>query len=48
MNANIMAEWLKAFYAHISDHDILLIMDNLSAHIAAIQITPPPNNVGIM
>lgn len=47
MNANIMAEWLKAFYEHIGDHVILLITDNVSAHLAAIEITPPANNLRI-
>jgi hypothetical protein len=44
MNQFIMAEWLKAFYLQVgTSRSILLTMDNFSAHIAAIESTPPPN-----
>ena len=49
MNQFIMAEWLRAFYLHIGSHrQILLTMKNFSAHIAAIETTPPPSNIRII
>lgn len=49
MNQFIMREWLTAFYQHVgSTRSILLTMDNFSAHIAAIESTPPPANIRII
>src|SRR5438045_7495871 len=48
MNNTIMAEWLKDFYQHVgSTHQILLTMDNFSAHYTAVKLCPPPSNVRI-
>ncbi|KAF2195896.1 DDE-domain-containing protein [Zopfia rhizophila CBS 207.26] len=48
MNADIMAEWLKAFYKHIGeDVEVILLMDNFSAHLAGMELAPPPPNVRI-
>lgn len=48
MNTTVMSEWLQAFYAHIGRHrEVLLSMDNFSAHVSALEITPPPLNIRI-
>jgi DDE superfamily endonuclease len=45
MNSDIMADWLKAFYAHVGELEVILLIDNFSAHTAAIELAPPPPNV---
>ena len=48
MNTAIMCEWLQAFYTRIGrTREILLTMDNFSAHISALELTPPPPNIRI-
>ena len=48
MNSTIMVEWLQAFYVHVgSTRDILLTMDNFSAHALALELAPPPSNIRI-
>ena len=48
MNTTVMCEWLQAFYIHIgSIREVLLTMDNFSAHVLALQLTPPPSNIRI-
>ena len=48
MKTNIMIEWLRAFYIHVGrERNILLLMDNLKAHAAAVTAMPPPTNVRI-
>jgi hypothetical protein len=48
MNTIIMSEWLQAFYQHIGrTRQILLTMDNFSAHWAAVEQNPPPPNIRI-
>lgn len=48
MNTTIMSEWLREFYQHIGvTRQVLLTMDNFSAHYSAIQICPPPANIRI-
>lgn len=48
MNTTIMCEWLQEFYQHIgSTRQVLLTMDNLSAHYSAIETNPPPSNIRI-
>ena len=43
-----MAQWLQAFYRWIgSERQVLLLMDNLSAHIAGTEVEPPPSNIRI-
>lgn len=48
MNTTIMAEWLQAFYQHIgTTRQVLLTMDNFSAHYSAIELCSPPPNIRI-
>ena len=48
MNTVIMREWLLEFYIHIrSTREVLLTMDNFSAHYTIIEISPPPLNIRI-
>ena len=43
----IMREWLLAFYSHIGQQHVLLTMDNFPAHLAGLELAPPPSNVRI-
>lgn len=44
----LMAEWLRSFYSTIdSNRTVLLLMDNFSAHIAGVELAPPPSNIRI-
>lgn len=43
----VMVEWLQAFYRHIGGRQVLLTMDNFSAHITGIELHPPPSNIRI-
>ena len=46
MNTAIMSEWLQHFYRRVGTHrQILLTMDNFSAHYTAVEQHPPPPNV---
>lgn len=48
MNTIIMVEWLKEFYQHIGlTRQVLLTLDNFSAHISAVEVSPPPGNIRI-
>jgi hypothetical protein len=48
MNTTIMCEWLQEFYQHIGTvRQVLLTMDNFSAHYSAIEICPPPPNIRV-
>jgi hypothetical protein len=48
LNTTIMSEWLHAFYQHIgTTREVLLTMDNLSAHNTALELCPPPTNIRI-
>ena len=48
MNTAIMGEWLQEFYRHIGNaRDVLLTMDNFSAHYSAVELYPPPSNIKI-
>jgi len=48
MNTTLMSEWLQAFYSYIgTTREVLLTMDNFSAHIAALESNPPPLNIQI-
>jgi DDE superfamily endonuclease/Fission yeast centromere protein N-terminal domain/Tc5 transposase DNA-binding domain len=47
MTTLIMVEWLYSFYTHIGLRRVLLLMDNFSAHIKAIELAPPPENIRI-
>jgi hypothetical protein len=48
MNTVIMIDWLKSFYHHIGSRTVILTMDNLKAHINAIEQLPPPSNIHII
>lgn len=48
MNTEVMKDWLRAFYAHVgTQREVLLTMDNFSAHISALELVPPPPNIRI-
>jgi hypothetical protein len=48
MTSIIMREWLLHFYSHIGNQrSVLLILDNFSAHIQGVELTPPPSNIRI-
>lgn len=47
MDQIIMREWLLSFYSHIGHRSILLTMDNFSAHLAGLELAPPPPNIRI-
>ena len=48
MNTALMIEWLQAFYSSIAPgRSVLLLMDNLRAHIAGVEMAPPPLNIRI-
>ena len=43
-----MKWWLQYFYAHIGlNRQVVLLMDNLKAHIVAVKQQPPPSNIRI-
>jgi DDE superfamily endonuclease. len=43
-----MREWLLSFYSHIGiQRSVLLLMDNFSAHLQGVELTPPPSNIRI-
>jgi hypothetical protein len=43
----VIVEWLQAFYRHIGGRQVLLTIDNFSAHITGIELHPPPSNIRI-
>ena len=48
ITALIMKEWLQSFYQHISvTRQVVLLMDNCSAHIAAVNMHSPPPHITI-
>jgi DDE superfamily endonuclease/Fission yeast centromere protein N-terminal domain/Tc5 transposase DNA-binding domain len=48
INTMIMCEWLQEFYQHIGiTRQVLLTMDNFSAHYSAIELCPPPSNIRV-
>lgn len=48
MTTAIMIEWLRAFYSFIAPgRSVLLLMDNLRAHLAGVEMAPPPPNIRI-
>ena len=48
MNTTIMVEWLRSFYQHIgATRQVLLTMDNFSAHYSGVELCPPPPNIRI-
>ena len=48
MTTAVMIEWLRAFYSSIPpDRSVLLLMDNLKAHISGVELAPPPPNIRI-
>lgn len=48
MTTFVMSEWLQALYSYIGlSRQVLLLLDNFSAHTQAVNITPPPANIKI-
>jgi DDE superfamily endonuclease len=44
MDTAVMLDWLKAFYQYISTtREVLLTMDNFTAHLTGVKHCPPPN-----
>jgi len=44
----VMIEWLEMFYAHVgTNREILLLMDNFSAHYTGVELRPPPPNIKV-
>ncbi|OOQ89349.1 hypothetical protein PEBR_27544 [Penicillium brasilianum] len=49
MRGDIMGEWLRAFYKHIGkQRRVLLLMDNFSAYLSALDYAPPPSNIKVL
>jgi hypothetical protein len=49
MRGDIIGEWLRAFYKHIGkQRRVLLLMDNFSAHLSALDYAPPPSNIKVL
>jgi hypothetical protein len=49
MRSGIMAEWLYSFYRHISkERQVLLLLDNFSAHILGLELAPAPPNIKVI
>jgi hypothetical protein len=44
---DIMAEWLGAFYKHVGNYEMILLMDRLEAYLSAIELVPPPKIIRI-
>jgi hypothetical protein len=48
MNGDIMAEWLQSFYRHVGNEvEVILLMDNFSAHRAAMEIALRPRTYAL-
>jgi hypothetical protein len=47
MTGSITEEWLHAFYEHVGDRNVLLVLDNFSAHIQGLAEAPPPTNIRV-
>ena len=44
MTSLVKREWLLSFYSHIGNQrSVLLLLDNFSAHIQEVELTPPPS-----
>ena len=44
----IVQEWLSSFYAHVGNsRPVLLLMDDLEAHVEGANLAPPPPNIRI-
>lgn len=49
MRHEIMEQWLRTFYLRIGrQRRVLLLMDNFSAHLLALEKAPPPSNIRIV
>jgi hypothetical protein len=49
MRSGIMGEWFRAFYKHIGkQRRVLLLLDNFSAHLCALEDTPLPSNIKVL
>jgi hypothetical protein len=49
MRHEIMEQWLRTFYLRVGrQRRALLLMDNFSAHLVALEKAPPPSNIRIV
>lgn len=49
MRSGIMGEWLSSLYQHIGrQRRVLLLRNNFSAHICALDDAPPPSNIKVL
>jgi hypothetical protein len=49
MRSGIMGEWFRSFYRHIGkQRRVLLLLDNFSAHLCALEDAPPPPNIRVV
>ena len=49
MRGDIMQEWFRSFYKHIgTQRQVVLLLDNFSAHLSALEDTPPPSNIKVV
>ena len=49
MRGDIMEEWFRSFYRHIgSERRVVLLLDNFSAHLSALDNAPPPSNIKVI
>jgi hypothetical protein len=49
MRSGIMGEWFRWFYRRIGkQRRVLLLLDNFSAHLCALEDAPPPSNIKVL
>lgn len=49
MRSGTMGEWLRAFYKHIGkQRRVLLLLDNFSTYLCALEYAPPPSNIKVL
>lgn len=49
MRGDLMQEWFRSFYRHIgTQRRVVLLLDNFSAHLSALDNAPPPSNIKVV
>ena len=49
MRGDVMQEWFHSFYKHIgTQRRVVLLLDNFSAHLSALDYAPPPSNIKVV
>ena len=49
MRGDIMQEWFRSFYKYIgTQRQVVLLLDNFSAHLSALEDAPPPSNIKVV